>query len=299
MSAPIPKNQDRSDFIRLGNPRRPSFVQIQHNKPSAMSDFYHFHPNIEINYLHDCTMTYAFPGHRCEIPERRFCLFLASKPHRIVNVEGEGSALVFYVPLPEFLQMRLPPSFLNDVMKGNVLCSAPQHDDLALYGKWRNETKRFSGIWQRIHLLEIHAKLLRIAEGAYRSLDNTLKPFRFLSPDMADSDKLEQMISFIAINFQSGIRNGDVAGAAGIGENEAMSIFKSVLGQSIRQYITELRMQHAAMLLRETDMDIVSISMDCGYASMSTFYSMFVRHNGVAPAAFRKRRDQPARARGP
>ncbi len=65
--------------------------------------------------------------------------------------------------------------------------------------------------------------------------------------------------------------------------------FRRYRGKSPHAAISELRAVYAANLLRTTSMPVLDISLECGYTSLSHFYSRFRAAYGVAPAAYRAR----------
>ncbi|GKX30730.1 hypothetical protein SH1V18_32100 [Vallitalea longa] len=64
------------------------------------------------------------------------------------------------------------------------------------------------------------------------------------------------------------------------------SIFKKVTGQSILQYITELRMDHAKKLLRTDKYNITEISQMVGYSDVFYFSKKFKKIHGCSPKNF-------------
>ncbi|WP_167546919.1 AraC family transcriptional regulator [Stieleria maiorica] len=67
--------------------------------------------------------------------------------------------------------------------------------------------------------------------------------------------------------------------------------FRNLLGRAPLQYLTELRMQKARQLLRETSVEISHVATLVGYESPSSFSSVFRRWNQCSPAEFRRGRD--------
>ena len=65
-------------------------------------------------------------------------------------------------------------------------------------------------------------------------------------------------------------------------------VFKSVYGNSIAAYIKEYRMELAARLLLETDLNMAQISEQVGYQSQSKFTSAFKDRYQVLPKEYRK-----------
>ena len=99
---------------------------------------------------------------------------------------------------------------------------------------------------------------------------------------------IDKMLRFIAANFTHRLTVQDVAREAGVSPNYAITLFKKMLGRTVKEHITDMRIVHAKMLLVETDRKILSVAMDCGFPSLSSFYEAFSCHTGTSPAAFRK-----------
>ena len=64
--------------------------------------------------------------------------------------------------------------------------------------------------------------------------------------------------------------------------------FKSLVGQSMFQYLTSLRMQKAQDLLRNTELPVYEIATRSGYESELAFTRTFKKHNDKTPKQFRK-----------
>lgn len=54
------------------------------------------------------------------------------------------------------------------------------------------------------------------------------------------------------------------------------------------EYVNSLRLNYAANMLINSDMDILNISMDSGFDNLSHFYHVFKNEFGTSPSAFRK-----------
>lgn len=67
-------------------------------------------------------------------------------------------------------------------------------------------------------------------------------------------------------------------------------LFKSCYGKSIKEYITEKRMQDAVTLLLSTDLAVDKIALEVGYTNKNQFYKMFREYTGKTPAQYRKDR---------
>lgn len=67
------------------------------------------------------------------------------------------------------------------------------------------------------------------------------------------------------------------------------TVFKSVYGNSLAAHIKEHRMELAARLLRETDLNMAQISEKVGYESQSKFTAAFKAYYQILPKEYRKK----------
>lgn len=81
---------------------------------------------------------------------------------------------------------------------------------------------------------------------------------------------------------------------SGFSHGHLCRIMKQQVGMSPNQYITKLRMVYAANLLRNSDNDILTISLKTGYSSMSHFIATFKKYYGLSPARFRQQHSNMA-----
>jgi AraC-like DNA-binding protein len=59
-------------------------------------------------------------------------------------------------------------------------------------------------------------------------------------------------------------------------------------GMNVSQYVNRFRMEHAADLLRGTDLSVAAVLEQSGFLTRSNFYREFQRVYGQSPAAFRQ-----------
>jgi AraC-like DNA-binding protein len=90
-------------------------------------------------------------------------------------------------------------------------------------------------------------------------------------------------------NFVSPPSLDDLAHAVGMSRSSLCSGFRQILGQSVYDYIQDLRMQHALALLAERDASITQIAYAVGYNYPSSFSVAVQRHFGATPKELRRR----------
>ena len=63
---------------------------------------------------------------------------------------------------------------------------------------------------------------------------------------------------------------------------------KAVRGRTPTQYINDLRLARAALLLTTTPLTIIEIAGECGFGQLSYFYRQFQHRFGLPPSAYRQ-----------
>ena len=65
--------------------------------------------------------------------------------------------------------------------------------------------------------------------------------------------------------------------------------FNKYYGKSIRQCLTELRIEDAKTLLENTKLSVTEISYSVGFADSNYFSNIFKKSVGLSPLAYRKK----------
>jgi AraC-like DNA-binding protein len=86
----------------------------------------------------------------------------------------------------------------------------------------------------------------------------------------------------------------DLAQAVGMSRSSLCAGFRQIVGQSVYDYIQDLRMQHALALLAERSTSITQIAYAVGYNYPSSFSVAVQRHFGATPKELRRRGALPA-----
>jgi AraC-like DNA-binding protein len=77
--------------------------------------------------------------------------------------------------------------------------------------------------------------------------------------------------------------------ALGFSRTRFVHVFRDVVGVTPHRYVVELRVGHAARLLRGTAAPVTDICFDSGFGSMPSFYAAFRAAYGTTPTAYRAR----------
>ena len=65
-------------------------------------------------------------------------------------------------------------------------------------------------------------------------------------------------------------------------------IFRTYLDKTPTEFINELRMKRAKVLLQKSSMEIYEVGNELGFTSLSRFYHLFKKYYGIPPAQYKK-----------
>lgn len=103
--------------------------------------------------------------------------------------------------------------------------------------------------------------------------------------------KLESMMVDEKVYRNEDLNLSSLATELGISSHQLSELINSRLGMSFSRYIRERRVEAAkTLLLANNKQSVLSISLDTGFKSQSSFYAAFKEITGLSPGDFRKRR---------
>lgn len=95
-------------------------------------------------------------------------------------------------------------------------------------------------------------------------------------------------IDYIHNHYQSDISLSQIANYVGMNKSALCRYFKRTVGQSIFDYINELRISYTCKLIANTDIRISSIAYDSGFKNISHFNNQFKQIIGYPPSHYRR-----------
>ena len=101
-------------------------------------------------------------------------------------------------------------------------------------------------------------------------------------------ERAKEILSYIHTHYQEKITVADIARDVNISRSECFRSFKRFMNKKPVEYINEYRLLNAAKLLRETEMSISDICMECGFESTSYFGKLFRHMYATTPLHYRK-----------
>ena len=131
--------------------------------------------------------------------------------------------------------------------------------------------------------LTVEAGVMLLLSSLLDGLDHRrLEP----APRLADK-RLARVVDYIETHLADRILVEELAGVAHISVYHFTRAFRSATGLTPHRYVMARRVVLAKQLLLQTNDDITTIAMACGFASHSHMTEVFRRHVGAPPSAWR------------
>ncbi|MBL9212775.1 MAG: helix-turn-helix domain-containing protein [Opitutaceae bacterium] len=297
---PYSFDPDRPDFAPYG-------LTCVHWQPSPMRRPDH-HNEVELNFLESGSVTYLLGGAKTTVQAGKLSVFWAAIPHQIIDFGAGTAYFVATIPLQYFLQWRLPEHFVQPLMQGGLV-SEPSAvraaSDAHLFADWEGDLVRRIPDLEKSVLLEMQARLLRLALNLPAQSPSRARRHRISQITDAGLNKVEQMACFIARNYTEKLTVQQIGECVNLHPNYAMNLFQKTFGTTLINYLTQHRISHAQRLLATTDQSITEVAFASGFHSLSRFNDAFRRSCGCAPREYRRTHllagqgERSSRAAGP
>lgn len=148
-----------------------------------------------------------------------------------------------------------------------------------LIGKAKEVPPEAMGAYQRMVLLVAKQIALKVTD-------------QLAEPEAIMPQAVLKACGFIrAQALVSDIQLGVVARHCGVSPGHLSRMFHHSTGLTFREYLAQVRVEHARALLRTTGRNVTEIAYDSGFQSLSQFHRVFLKAFGVSPGKMRAARN--------
>lgn len=107
-------------------------------------------------------------------------------------------------------------------------------------------------------------------------------------PGALGDRELTRVVEYMRARIGEDVGLEELAGLVNISKYHFLRMFTAATGTTPHRYLVELRLRHAAGLLRGGALSVQQIAMVCGYQSPSRFAASFRRRYGLTPSEYRR-----------
>ncbi len=250
---------------------------------------WHYHPELEITYVQSGQGTRLVGDHVDSFEAGDFVFLGSNLPHTWISSDScEGMEVLVLQCAPSlFAAEQLGFSELHNLQRlfrkaDRGLAFSPTQRDHAV--KLLLRLSKAQGFSRYLCLLELFDYL-----GSLPDATQLASPSYSPILNEADEKRILSVCRYIHDHFTENIKLDEVAQLAFMNSTSFCRFFRKMTGQTLFEYITDLRLNKAChLLLEDHKRNISEIAELTGFNSQTLFNRSFARKRGMTPREFRK-----------
>lgn len=108
---------------------------------------------------------------------------------------------------------------------------------------------------------------------------------------LGEQGYMEKALDYLHHNYTYRIRIEDIARYVGLDRTYLFKLFVKNLGVAPQEYLIRYRLEHAAQLLKGSNLSTEQIAYSCGFRDAPSFCKHFKARFKISPLAYRKQKD--------
>lgn len=254
----------------------------------------HSHYEIEILHMRRGSGRFIVGETEYLVDSSSFCLFWATTPHRLIEVEPNSEFYILMIPLLIFYQAEVERRLESMLISGHMInhlfeSDVQQNMFYAYLDQWFEDKQRgafhssrelsteFGALLRRMNL---ETDIDQVGEGKEEKVGEKRAQHEL--------EQVRQILRFMVERFQEPLTAAQISQQVELHPDYASALFRRVMGKTFLQYLTEFRVQIAIGLLQNTSRSVLDIALDCGFRSSSQFYASFKKITEKSPKDYRK-----------
>ena len=238
----------------------------------------HWHRSIEIFAVQEGELDFILDTTHYHLGEGEFIIVNSNEVHAI-HANRPNHTIVLQIPLNQFASYFTGEQFIwfshsERTYDEQVACLI-----FRMYKVYRMQTDGYD-----FEILSMFYQLLHILVKKYRKLDvqdELLKSNQQLN-------RLGMITSYLKDHYMEDISLGKLAGIFGYSPSYLSKMFARYAGINYKDYLQNIRLEHAVKDLENTDKQIVDIAFDHGFANSKAFTNLFRKRYGMLTSEYRK-----------
>lgn len=254
--------------------------------------YMHRHHSLEINYCMNGQGRYVIGDSIYDIAPGDLFIINNLEYHQAINVSGDVQLLVIvfdadlvlsggedYALIRAFYEWKT--SFKHRIVADSPVLTGILPLMLEIDKEWQQQEIGYR--------LVIKALLLKLLAMLYRCFERTEGYVEKISRFQNGYVRLAPAIAMIDTRFSEQLTLKQLADSVHMNRNYFSTLFASLMGCPVSDYITRRRLRNVVQLLISTDASIISIALESGFRNVSYFNRVFQKHFGLSPSRYREK----------
>lgn len=254
----------------------------------------HTHDFIEFTYILSGRICHTINGVESILKEGDFALLDYGCAHKFTKTEGQECILVNCLFLPSFIHPSLSD---NDNLERIFRCPEIQYSNLAFSLSYTERTyheeeegpirKLVMEMQKEFYLMEFG--YLKILRSHLIILLMYVLRYLYPKPNISDGTLVSaKVIDYMQKNYYKKMTLREIGERFHYTPQYLCSKFKKETNVSFADYLQRIRIGRSCELLQHTNMKIIDIANEVGYADVGHFEKVFRKHTERTPTGYRK-----------
>lgn len=239
----------------------------------------HWHSSMELLFCVEGLLEIRYPQSVYQVKKNQLFLINSNIIHSTKT------------PVPsQVFVIQLPLSFIRQITEGTYAQSIyfekalPENSVLTTLIKEIQMTYLEDSIANRALIISKVYEILSILLASFTIPTVEIEEIR----SVKNLKQLELINRFIEENYNQDLTLKKVAGNFNYNTSYFSRYYKQFMGITFIEYLRSVRLNKAYSLLRDTDLTILSISIECGFGNVKSFYLAFKDQYGLSPKQYRQ-----------
>lgn len=264
----------RYELHTYENPEYPLIFHYDHLQKGDNSISPHWHMNIELLYIQNGILKVTLENEVLYAKRGEIVVINSNSVH---SIESETDEVCYFCLILDY-------NFCNslgfDTLNNRY---QPVTNDLEMKNIYQlivNEGTLQKQFYKKAIRALCHTMLILLHR-------NIIIDSRESASNYIDHDNVEivkNIIEYIRVNYAESFTLDDLARHVAISKYHMCRIFKDVTYVTINQFITQVRLEQAQILLNDESENITDIALECGFKSLSYFTKTYKKHYGYPPS---------------
>jgi AraC-like DNA-binding protein len=244
---------------------------------------------IEISQFETGSSSFKIGGRKLKPVERGICCYIntsktvysyceARKPTRFTKV------LITREYFDTFLKERYTDSYDSSKNAMDFLAQNPNLPELNYIFRQIRDCQA-TGVSQHVYLESKVLEILSLVTHYYEQTQNRKHiPVKL---DQGDVRALQKTVALLKKDLSAYPSIPELAKVARMSEARFQMAFRQIYGTTAYEYLKEMRMNQALLLLQNSDFNIQAVASQVGYKNAGHFAGIFKKTYGVSPKEYR------------
>ncbi len=148
-------------------------------------------------------------------------------------------------------------------------------------------------IWSILWLTRLHPEMLAFADKASSAKATARSQDALSLKDRVAFEKLTQLMQDDKLYVNHGLSIGELAEQVGVAEHHLRKLINQSLGyRNFSSFLNSYRIEAVKRMMQDPEklrIPILSLALECGFASLAPFNRAFKNTEGITPTEFRER----------